>query len=168
MTIIETKNAGDNKATDKMAEAFSNEVRINSVQTAIAAINTAFAANGNMPVNVFMGGHGNSTTFTMGDGQQAGTNRIRAADIGVNGTNTQKFIAAVKGKIRTLTLFGCSVGAGGGAFLQSLANAIKMGTTLPTCYGYDKSVCAAGGHWIIFSGTLSTIAGAALVCKTAQ
>lgn len=156
---VESQVAGDNCFDDATAQAFWGESRHATVAEANTNIGNAYQNNGNRPVDVFLGGHGNTGVFTMGDGQSGGANTLRAADIGVAGTATQAFIAANRGKIGKLTLFGCSVarGAAGRAFLQALADAMSTPTQKATVCGYTQSVCAAkGALW----GTLSVTEGA--------
>lgn len=86
---------------------------INTVQDAIDAIHDDFKLQGPQRVVIF--GYGSSGHFRIGNDD--------LADPGIQ----DKFITAVKGKIKSLTLYGCEVsdGAEGQAFLKKLTEGLQ-------------------------------------------
>lgn len=94
--------------------ANNNPKRVSSVQEAIDEIRAA-ALGG--PINVFVDGHGNSGVQCFGpDNECIGNNQPYVV-------NKEKFIQGLRGKIKTLTLIGCSAASApkGQGFLEKLA-----------------------------------------------
>lgn len=115
--------------------------RVSTVQEAIAAIIAAYASAGNTPINVVVDGHGRSGLQCFGPDVAAYADQCigNDQDDSVNQpwgptvqANKDKFVLAVKGKIKNLVLLGCSAAADpkGQGFLKKLtadleANMVK-------------------------------------------
>ncbi len=137
--IVEDPPAGDDNGFDEnAANDLDGEVRVKDVDDAIKAICDAFDAKGGK-VCVVLIGHGSSGNMSVGDGQKRDDNKRLGLDKDGNLTpKTKEFIKKLKGKIKSLTLFGCSVGEGadGCKLMEGLAGGLGA-----TVCGYDKNVC---------------------------
>lgn len=135
-----------------------NYTPVADVQDAIDAI-TAMPGQGSVAII----DHGAAGEQSVGDGQGTSVGgTIKLSEIGGAGSWTERFMAACRPKVTTLTLYGCDVGAGanGASFLQGLANGGNM-----TAQAYDKQViCTKSVLW--WGGNWYMCVDATLVSKT--
>ncbi|MCH7578877.1 MAG: hypothetical protein IIB22_01385 [Chloroflexi bacterium] len=123
--------------------------KVQTLQDAIAAINAAYTANANTPLNVLIVDH------AVGDGLQ----HIGADIIGNVGAteidNKAKFVAAVAGKIKTLKFVSCGVAAGakGQTFLEKLQD--QLGAQKVS--GFTNTVYAFPGLALLDPCFLATL-----------
>jgi hypothetical protein len=133
--IIETPDS-DNGAIGIAADIINGEVRAGSVADAIQRVNDAYANNGNQPVDVVLVGHGASGVISVG----AGTGADPAKELEDNSQAVQDFIAALKGKVTSLTLKGCSVAGGVDApGRDHLMERLADGLGVPV-YAWDQEI----------------------------
>lgn len=113
-------------------------VDVATVQAAIAAVNAAYAANGNNPIHLLIVGHGTEGYIKVGED---------AFDV-VDPADQNKFIGAVAGKLINLTLFGCSVA--GGADGQKLIHKMAAALGLEEIKAWTRTVAASPtDFWVL-------------------
>ncbi len=128
--IVECPPPGDDNGFDSDAKkALADEVGVVDVDGAIKAVEDAYNKKKDK-VSVYMCGHGTASEISVGDGLKRDDLKRLALDNpgGCKLTNkTEEFASKLKGKVSTLKLYGCGVGAGnsGCKFLQELANALQ-------------------------------------------
>lgn len=138
--IVDCPPAECDNGFDKNAKkALTGETGAGNVDDAIKAICDAYNANGMMKVCVYISGHGSPGNISLGDGQKSDDSKRLGFKAGTcePTDKTKEFINKVKGKVKSINLFGCNTGAGeaGCKLLQKLAD----GTGAPAC-AYDSTV----------------------------
>ncbi len=114
---------------------------VSTVAQAITEIEACYTQNGDSPVNILVQGHGTSGVQCFGPGDECIGNNVPFSD------HKDKFIAALSGKIKTLTFLGCSTAAEpkGQALLQKLAKELKA-QQVKGWTGTNRVLSAKGGY----------------------
>ncbi|CAM9904805.1 unnamed protein product, partial [Phaeothamnion confervicola] len=120
-------------AMDAYRQAYPNGTPMGSVQDAIDAINNHWNNNGNQPFSVVLIGHGAPGNQGMGDGQDTVVGK-NISDQPASAPSLAAFTAACKGKVSSITMYGCNVakGASGAAFVQDVATRANCTVTAYT------------------------------------
>lgn len=147
--------------------------KVPDVKAAVKAICATWRRAGKAPINVVISGHGSPGN------QQVGTEFMGNRNVARQDAQTE-FIMALKGKIKDLTLLGCSTAKGskGQAFLKKLrsgiqASSVKGYTDIVfldvannrylTAGAKKKNIIPATSGWSLIAMTLLVIGAAAFV-----
>ena len=147
--------------------------KVPDVKAAVKAICATWRRGGKAPINVVISGHGSPGN------QQVGTEFMGNRNVARQDAQTE-FIMALKGKIKDLTLLGCSTAKGskGQGFLKKLrsgiqASSVKGYTDIVfldvannrylTAGAKKKNIIPATSGWSLIAMTLLVIGAAAFV-----
>ena len=138
--IIEDATA-DNGFLPAAAQVVTGEVRVTSVAAAIQAVNTAYANNGNQPVDVTFAGHGLKSRISVGDGQTT----LPGKYLESNDASVQSFTTQLKGKVNRVALIGCNVAddlSSPTHLMKSLSTGLSTTQHTVTVYSWDANMRA--------------------------
>jgi hypothetical protein len=141
--LILIDNTTPDDALEKDRQAYPNHTPIGSVQDAIDAIQNRWNNNGNQPFSVALIGHGESASMGMGDGKATIIGK-HIADTADAAPFLAAFTAMCKGKVTSITMYGCNVADGdrGAAFVQDVATRANCTVT-----AYTGSVGTSRRWW---------------------